>query len=152
MVEIGGHTNGIPEHAYCDRLSTQRAKAVAEYLVRRGIKQGRLKYKGYGKRQPVATNKTPDGRKRNQRVEIKILSLSGWYPTRPSSRQKACFQIESRPFVLSHKNQVLAFFILTGSLILVPIRQRLTKNMFLKPFNQKPSPPKFCNNLVISAS
>ena len=77
VVEIGGHTNGIPEHAYCDRLSTLRAKAVAEYLVRRGIKQTRLKYKGYGKRQPVATNKTPNGRKRNQRVEIKILSLSG---------------------------------------------------------------------------
>lgn len=77
VVEIGGHTNGIPAHAYCDRLSTQRAKAVAEYLIRKGINRERLQYKGYGKRQPVATNQTADGRRRNQRVEIKILSLSG---------------------------------------------------------------------------
>jgi outer membrane protein OmpA-like peptidoglycan-associated protein len=75
VIEVGGHTNGLPPHDYCDRLSTQRAKNVAEYLIDRGIPKDRISYKGYGKRVPVATNKTVEGRKRNQRVEIKILSL-----------------------------------------------------------------------------
>ena len=77
VVEIGGHTNGNPPHDYCDRLSADRAKAVADYLASRGIPRNRIQYKGYCKRQPIATNATPDGRKRNQRVEIKILSFEG---------------------------------------------------------------------------
>lgn len=77
VVEIGGHTNGIPPHDYCDRLSTARAKAVADYLSRKGIDRDRLKYKGYGKRKPIETNKSAYGRKRNQRVEVKILSFNG---------------------------------------------------------------------------
>lgn len=77
IVEIGGHTNGIPSPEYCDKLSTERAKAVADYLIKKGIEPERLKYKGYGKRMPIDTNQTAAGRKRNQRVEIKILSLNG---------------------------------------------------------------------------
>jgi len=77
VVEIAGHTNGIPEHTYCDWLSTARAKAVADYLRQRGIQQERLQYKGYGKRDPIASNATSEGRRRNQRVEIKILSFDG---------------------------------------------------------------------------
>lgn len=77
VVEIGGHTNGIPPHDYCDRLSTARAKSVADYLNDKGISKERLKYKGYGKRKPLDTNKSAYGRKRNQRVEIKILSFNG---------------------------------------------------------------------------
>jgi len=77
IVEIGGHTNNIPSHEYCDKLSTLRAKAVAEYLVRKGIAPDKIQFKGYGKKQPIADNKTPSGRKRNQRVEIKILSTKG---------------------------------------------------------------------------
>ncbi|MFQ5446663.1 MAG: OmpA family protein [Saprospiraceae bacterium] len=77
VVEIGGHTNSIPSHEYCDRLSTARAKAVSDYLIQKGIPKERLQYKGYGKRQPVETNKTAYGRKRNQRVEIKILGFDG---------------------------------------------------------------------------
>ena len=74
-IEIGGHTNGRPPHAYCDSLSTARAKAVYDYLVRRGIDPSRLSYKGYGKRMPIAPNTTPEGRRKNQRVEIKIIDL-----------------------------------------------------------------------------
>ena len=77
VVEIGGHTNGIPEHQFCDWLSEKRAKEVADYLSRKGISTNRLQYRGYGKRMPIASNKTPVGRKRNQRVEIKILSIDG---------------------------------------------------------------------------
>lgn len=74
-IEIGGHTNGTPKHEYCDSLSTVRAKEVAEYLIKKGILASRLQFKGYGKRKPVASNNTKEGRKKNQRVEIKILSL-----------------------------------------------------------------------------
>jgi len=74
-VEIGGHTNGTPSHEYCDRLSEDRAKVVAEYLVQKGISEERLTYKGYGKRKAIASNLTKEGRKKNQRVEIKILKI-----------------------------------------------------------------------------
>ncbi|MDF1694900.1 MAG: OmpA family protein [Saprospiraceae bacterium] len=75
VIEIGGHTNGVPPHDYCDSLSTDRAKVVAEYLVEKGIPEQRLQYKGYGKRKSIASNLTKEGRKKNQRVEIKILSI-----------------------------------------------------------------------------
>ena len=77
VIEVGGHTNNIPDHSYCDKLSRARAKAVADHLIKKGISASRIKYKGYGKRSPIATNKTKEGRSKNQRVEIKILSLKG---------------------------------------------------------------------------
>lgn len=77
VVEIGGHTNGLPDHEYCDELSTKRAKAIFNYLVQKGVSVKQLRYKGYGKRQPVASNETVEGRKLNQRVEFKILDVKG---------------------------------------------------------------------------
>jgi len=75
IIEIGGHTNSLPPDDYCDRLSLERAKSVSEYLISKGIDSNRITYKGYGKRNPIASNATVDGRRRNQRVELKILSL-----------------------------------------------------------------------------
>jgi outer membrane protein OmpA-like peptidoglycan-associated protein len=74
-VEIGGHTNNLPPHGYCDSLSELRAKEVAVYLVEKGIDGDRVFYRGYGKRKSVASNLSVEGRKKNQRVEIKILSI-----------------------------------------------------------------------------
>jgi outer membrane protein OmpA-like peptidoglycan-associated protein len=74
-VEIGGHTNTIPPHEYCDQLSTARAKKVAEFLYERGIAKGRVTFKGYGKREPLTDSTSAQGRQRNQRVEVKILQL-----------------------------------------------------------------------------
>lgn len=76
IIEIGGHTNGVPNDEYCDRLSTSRAKSVAEYLVNKGVNPSKVQFKGYGKKKPIADNKTKFGRDKNQRVEIKILSLN----------------------------------------------------------------------------
>ncbi len=76
-IEVGGHTNNIPAHTYCDRLSMNRAKAVKEYLTFKGIDNERITYRGYGKRNPIATNSSREGRLLNQRVEIKILSIAG---------------------------------------------------------------------------
>jgi outer membrane protein OmpA-like peptidoglycan-associated protein len=74
-VEIGGHTNGIPPHDYCDKLSSIRAKAVYDYLVSKGIPKEQLTFHGYGKRALIASDSTPAGRTKNQRVELKVLSL-----------------------------------------------------------------------------
>ena len=74
-VEIGGHTNGWAEANYAVSLSTARAKAVADYLVRKGISRNQVRYKGYGREKPIDTNETAAGRRRNQRVEIKILDM-----------------------------------------------------------------------------
>lgn len=75
-IEIGGHTNSLPPDEYCDPLSRARAKSVADYLIKeRGIDVFRVFYKGYGKRDPIATNETEEGRKKNQRVELKVISI-----------------------------------------------------------------------------
>ena len=74
-IEIGGHTNGIPDHNYCDALSLARADTVAEYLISKGVDSKSLETKGYGKRKPVASNNSVAGRALNQRVEITILQL-----------------------------------------------------------------------------
>ena len=75
VVEIGGHTNTIPSHDYCDKLSTARARSVAEYITERGIDVSRISYKGYGKREPLTESKSAAARKKNQRVEVKIMAL-----------------------------------------------------------------------------
>jgi outer membrane protein OmpA-like peptidoglycan-associated protein len=74
-VEVGGHTNNIPPDDYCDKLSGDRARTVTDYLISKGISPDRLQYKGYGKRKPIADNKTSQGLKLNQRVEVKILKV-----------------------------------------------------------------------------
>lgn len=77
VLEIGGHTNNRPTDDFAQTLSTSRAKSVADWLIGKGIASERVQYKGYGKKYPVDSNTTADGRKRNQRVEIKILSING---------------------------------------------------------------------------
>jgi outer membrane protein OmpA-like peptidoglycan-associated protein len=75
IVEIGGHTNSLPDKVFADELSTLRAKAVVDYLKDEGIPAVQLRFKGYGKRYPIATNSTEEGRKLNQRVEVKIIAI-----------------------------------------------------------------------------
>ena len=74
-VEIGGHTNNLPADDFCAKLSNDRAKTVAEYIIAAGIPKEQVAWKGYGKTQPVADNSTLAGRKLNQRVELKILKM-----------------------------------------------------------------------------
>jgi outer membrane protein OmpA-like peptidoglycan-associated protein len=75
-VEVGGHTNNRPSDSFAETLSTNRAKAVADWLVSKGVDQTRITYKGYGKKFPIANNTSEVGLKRNQRVEIKIIDIS----------------------------------------------------------------------------
>ncbi len=74
-VEVGGHTNGLPEAEFCFRLSSDRAEKVANYFIKQGIPADRISWKGYGKTQPIADNNTLAGRKKNQRVELKIIRV-----------------------------------------------------------------------------
>ncbi len=74
-IEIGGHTNLKPKNKYCDALSEKRAKSVASYLITKGVDKDRISYYGYGKRKPVMRSTSDEANKKNQRVEIKILSV-----------------------------------------------------------------------------
>lgn len=78
-IEVGGHTNGGTierpiNKPFSLELSKARARFVALYLIDKGIESSRIKYQGYGPDRPIASNKTAEGRRKNQRVEIKILS------------------------------------------------------------------------------
>lgn len=72
-IELGGHTDNVGRPEANQKLSEQRAKAVYDYLISKGIATNRLTYKGYGETQPVATNDTEEGRSENRRTEIKVL-------------------------------------------------------------------------------
>lgn len=75
-IEVGGHSNGLCTDNYCNKISTDRAKAVVDYLITKNINRNRLSYKGYGKKFPIASNETADGRRKNQRVELKIITFN----------------------------------------------------------------------------
>jgi len=68
-----GHTDSIGTDAYNQALSMRRANAVKAYLVGKGIPANRVTAEGKGEKQPVADNKTRDGRARNRRVEVEVI-------------------------------------------------------------------------------
>lgn len=74
QIEIGGHTDNVGSADYNKKLSNERAEAVVNYLIKKGIEKSRLTFNGYGPDQPVATNETEEGRALNRRVEFKIVS------------------------------------------------------------------------------
>ena len=71
-IEIIGYTDNVGTEKYNVELSLARAKAIANYLIQRGIAEDRLKYIGKGSANPVSDNNTEEGREKNRRVEIKI--------------------------------------------------------------------------------
>ncbi len=73
-VEIRGHTDNIGSAQTNITLSNQRAKAVYDYLLSKGVPQSNISYKGYGPNMPIADNKTEAGRAKNRRTEFYILS------------------------------------------------------------------------------
>jgi outer membrane protein OmpA-like peptidoglycan-associated protein len=75
IVEVGGHTNGWCSHSFANELSDKRAQKVAAYFIEKGIASRKIQHRGYGKIEPIATNDNADGRRKNQRVELKILEI-----------------------------------------------------------------------------
>ena len=72
-IELGGHTDNQGIYSANLRLSRDRAEAVMQYLVDRGIDKKRIVVMGYGPAKPVASNANPESRQNNRRVEVKIL-------------------------------------------------------------------------------
>jgi OOP family OmpA-OmpF porin len=68
-----GHTDSVGSDAYNQSLSVRRAEAVKAYLVSKGIEKNRVYTEGKGEKQPVADNKTSEGRAKNRRVEIEVV-------------------------------------------------------------------------------
>jgi outer membrane protein OmpA-like peptidoglycan-associated protein len=73
-VLIEGHTDNVGSDEYNLTLSEKRAEAVKNALVAKGVGQERVTTKGYGKKYPVASNNTSDGRQLNRRVEVVVLN------------------------------------------------------------------------------
>ena len=77
-ISVIGHVNG-PDNAksqkFYNKVSLQRSEAIIEYLVEKGISSKRMKYHGYGKTDPIASNDSKAGRRKNQRVELKIIKV-----------------------------------------------------------------------------
>ena len=72
-VEIAGHTDNVGKDADNLALSQQRADAIRNYLLKKGIAPARVIAKGYGATEPVAENDTDEGRQQNRRTEVRIL-------------------------------------------------------------------------------
>ena len=68
-----GHTDSVGSDAYNQKLSVRRAEAIKAYLVSKGIEKNRIYTEGKGEKQPVADNKTAEGRAKNRRVEIEVV-------------------------------------------------------------------------------
>ncbi len=75
MVIATGHTDSVGTDAYNQRLSERRAAAVKDYLVSKGIAASKITTIGKGESQPVATNKTAEGRQKNRRVDIEFKGV-----------------------------------------------------------------------------
>ncbi|MDP6436229.1 MAG: OmpA family protein [Gammaproteobacteria bacterium] len=72
-VEVAGHTDSQGDSDYNIGLSQRRAETVRDYLVTAGVDQNRVTARGYGEDEPVASNATPQGRRQNRRVELRVL-------------------------------------------------------------------------------
>ena len=74
-IRLDGYTDSIGTDAYNIKLSERRAEAVKNYLIKEaGIDSSNISAVGHGKADPVADNKTAEGRAKNRRVEVSILS------------------------------------------------------------------------------
>jgi len=73
-IQIDGHTDSQGDDAKNQILSQNRAKAVRDYLVSKGVPEARTNFTGYGETKPVADNKTAAGRAKNRRVEMTVTN------------------------------------------------------------------------------
>ena len=72
VVTILGHTDSVGSEAYNEKLSTRRAKAVANYFQKLGFPDDRIVWEGHGGKKPIASNDSEAGRRQNRRVEFRI--------------------------------------------------------------------------------
>ncbi len=70
-----GHTDAIGSNEYNQKLSLRRAAAVKEFLLSKSLPADKIYVQGKGESQPVASNKTKDGRAKNRRVDVEIVGV-----------------------------------------------------------------------------
>jgi outer membrane protein OmpA-like peptidoglycan-associated protein len=75
-IELSGHTDSTGDKQKNQVLSQNRAKAVYDYLVNKGVAPARMSYKGYGDSKPVAGNDSDEGRAMNRRTEFQITGIN----------------------------------------------------------------------------
>jgi outer membrane protein OmpA-like peptidoglycan-associated protein len=75
QIEISGHTDNVGSDEYNLGLSNRRANSVKNYLLNKGVGADRIKAVYFGETKPVDSNETKEGRKKNRRVEFKILKM-----------------------------------------------------------------------------
>ncbi|KIC93227.1 OmpA family protein [Flavihumibacter solisilvae] len=74
QIQINGHTDNVGKAADNLKLSNDRARAVVDFLVGKGIDSKRLRFQGFGATMPVAENDTDEGKARNRRTELKVVA------------------------------------------------------------------------------
>lgn len=72
-IRVTGHTDSVGSDSFNERLSLGRAKSVRADLIKRGVDASRIEFDGKGKREPIATNDTEEGRALNRRVEFEVI-------------------------------------------------------------------------------
>jgi outer membrane protein OmpA-like peptidoglycan-associated protein len=74
IIRVDGHTDSVGSDAYNDNLSTKRAISAATHMVlHNGFEPARMFVKGFGEKDPIASNDTPEGRAENRRIELLVL-------------------------------------------------------------------------------
>lgn len=68
--EVNGYTDNVGGHRFNQRLSEQRAKAVVDYLLAKGVAVSRIRWAGYGETRPIAPNNSDGNRQKNRRIEF----------------------------------------------------------------------------------
>jgi type IX secretion system PorP/SprF family membrane protein len=96
-IEISGHTDNTGPAENNDRLSRLRAKAVRDYLISKGGDKDRITYKGYGSRQPIASNATKEGRTLNRRTEFQVTKVAPEYSISSGSAKETLTKILETP-------------------------------------------------------
>ncbi|MFN5761520.1 MAG: OmpA family protein, partial [Sphingobacteriales bacterium] len=73
VIQINGHTDNVGKTADNMMLSNNRAKAVVDFLIKKGISASRLLSKGFGETHPMGDNNTEEGRAKNRRTEVEVI-------------------------------------------------------------------------------
>jgi OOP family OmpA-OmpF porin len=72
LIEVAGHTDSVGNEVANQGLSDRRAKTVYDFLIKYGVEEERLTFRGYGETSPIASNDTASGRAMNRRVELRV--------------------------------------------------------------------------------
>lgn len=106
QIEVSGFTDNIGSVTFLRKLTEQRAKSVADILLSSGFDKTRIKYKGYGALQPLGSNFTEEGRQLNNRIELKVLSLSLTAKKDTKQKKGILNGIKKEPDVVAEEDEV----------------------------------------------